>query len=104
MLVLKDERSNLDIKTRQCVYIGYGRDDLGHKFYDPVAKKLVRIHHMVFFKAHTIKDIEMVENVNYQSPDYVVDPDPVPMTRATNPIVNGDRNYLHDDSQSQNDK
>ncbi|KAL6315899.1 hypothetical protein AAG906_013243 [Vitis piasezkii] len=30
----KDERSKLDAKTRPCVFIGYGRDELGSEFYD----------------------------------------------------------------------
>ncbi|KAL6328283.1 hypothetical protein AAG906_034426 [Vitis piasezkii] len=34
----KDERSKLDAKTRPCVFIGYGRDELGYVFYDPVRK------------------------------------------------------------------
>ena len=38
----KDERSKLDAKTRQCVFIGYGQDDFGYKLYDPVEKKIVR--------------------------------------------------------------
>ena len=32
----KDERSKLDVKTRQCVFIGYGQDEFGYRFYDPV--------------------------------------------------------------------
>ena len=42
MHIPKDERSNLDAKTRPCVFIGYGQDELGYRFYDPVQKKLVR--------------------------------------------------------------
>ena len=32
----KDERSKLDAKTRPCVFIGYGPDELGYRFYDLV--------------------------------------------------------------------
>ncbi|RDX77794.1 hypothetical protein CR513_42027, partial [Mucuna pruriens] len=40
MHVPKDERSKLDMKTRQCIFIGYGHDEYGYKMYDPVEKKL----------------------------------------------------------------
>ncbi|RDX90437.1 hypothetical protein CR513_27693, partial [Mucuna pruriens] len=38
--VPKDERSKLDMKTRQCIFIGYGHDEYGYRMYDPVEKKL----------------------------------------------------------------
>ena len=34
--IMKDERSKLDTKTRPCVLIGYGQDEFGYKFYDPM--------------------------------------------------------------------
>ncbi|RDY11768.1 hypothetical protein CR513_03516, partial [Mucuna pruriens] len=40
--VPKDERSNLDMKTRQCIFIGYGHDEYGYRMYDPFEKKLVK--------------------------------------------------------------
>ncbi|RDX68493.1 hypothetical protein CR513_52510, partial [Mucuna pruriens] len=40
--VPKDERSNLDMKTRQCIFIGYGHDEYGYRMYDPVEKKLIK--------------------------------------------------------------
>lgn len=36
--VPKDKRSKLDIKTKQCIFIGYGQDWFGYYFYDPVDK------------------------------------------------------------------
>jgi len=38
----RDERSKMDAKTRQCIFISYGEDEFGYRFYDPVEKKLVR--------------------------------------------------------------
>ena len=32
----KDKRFKLDVKTRQCVFIGYGQDEFGYRFYDPL--------------------------------------------------------------------
>nr|GEV77480.1 retrovirus-related Pol polyprotein from transposon TNT 1-94 [Tanacetum cinerariifolium] len=36
-----DERSKLDVKTKPCVFLGYGQDEFGYRLYDPVHKKLV---------------------------------------------------------------
>ncbi|RDX90136.1 hypothetical protein CR513_28032, partial [Mucuna pruriens] len=44
--VPKDERSKLDMKTRQCIFIGYDYDEYGYRLYDSVEKKLVRSHHV----------------------------------------------------------
>ncbi|RDX66524.1 hypothetical protein CR513_54695, partial [Mucuna pruriens] len=38
--VPKDETSKLDIKTRQCTFIGYDHDEYGYRMYDPIEKKL----------------------------------------------------------------
>ena len=32
----KDERSKVDVKTQQCIFVGYGQDQFGYRFYDPV--------------------------------------------------------------------
>ncbi|RDX95980.1 hypothetical protein CR513_21418, partial [Mucuna pruriens] len=56
--VLKDERSKLDMKTRQCIFIGYGHDEYGYKMYDPVEKKLVRSRDAQFMEDETIEDID----------------------------------------------
>ena len=36
--VPKDERSKLDAKTSQCIFIGYGLDEFGYRLYDPIEK------------------------------------------------------------------
>ncbi|KAG6416041.1 hypothetical protein SASPL_123463 [Salvia splendens] len=38
----KVERSNLDVKTRQSIFIGYDQDEFGYRLYDPVKRKLMR--------------------------------------------------------------
>ncbi|CAL5342497.1 unnamed protein product [Camellia sinensis] len=58
----KDERSKLDMKTRQCIFLGYGLDEFGYRLYDPVNKKLVRSQDVVFIEDQTIQDIEKAEN------------------------------------------
>ncbi|KAH0685640.1 hypothetical protein KY284_016193 [Solanum tuberosum] len=80
--VPKDERSKLDIKTRQCIFVGYGQDEFGYHFYDPLEKKLVRSRDVVFFEDHTIEDLEKDEKVDSESSESLVDVDQVPLTIA----------------------
>ena len=54
----KDERSKLDSKTRECIFVGYGEDQFGYRFYDPIEKKLVRSRDVVFAEEQFISDIE----------------------------------------------
>ena len=51
----KDERSKLDAKTRQCIFIGYGLDEFGYRLYDPIEKKLVRRRDIIFMENQTIE-------------------------------------------------
>ncbi|RVW83457.1 Retrovirus-related Pol polyprotein from transposon TNT 1-94 [Vitis vinifera] len=68
----KDERSKLDAKTRPCVFIGYGQDELGYRFYDSVQKKLVEDeahddqHDMGDVETPT--QVEVDDDVHEQSP------------------------------------
>jgi len=39
--VPKDERPKLDAKTKECIYLGSPRDELGFKLWDPATKKMV---------------------------------------------------------------
>ncbi|KAK8936121.1 hypothetical protein KSP39_PZI013254 [Platanthera zijinensis] len=57
--VPRDERSKLDSKTRQCIFLGYGYSgEFGYRFFDPVEKKLVRSRDAVFCEDQTIGDPE----------------------------------------------
>lgn len=91
----KDERSKLDVKTRQCVFIGYGQDEFGYRFYDPVQKKLVRSRDVVFIEDQTIQDIEKIDKTVPQYSDDLIDLDPVPLTHV--PTQVGDE--VQDDQQ-----
>ncbi|KAH0716574.1 hypothetical protein KY290_012732 [Solanum tuberosum] len=77
--VPKDERSKLDIKTKQCIFIGYGQDEFRYQFYDPVDKKLIRSRDVVFFEDQTIEDIDKVEKPDSQIDESLIDVDPVPI-------------------------
>lgn len=52
----KDERSKLDAKARQCIFIDYGLDEFSYRLYDLVEKKPVRICDIIFMEYQTIKD------------------------------------------------
>ena len=81
--VPKDERSKLDIKTKQCIFIGYGQDEFGYRFYDPVDKKLIRSRDAVFFEYQTIEDIDKTEKKDSQNKESLVDVDPFPIVDAS---------------------
>jgi hypothetical protein len=60
----QDERSKLDSKTRECIFLAYGGDQFGYKLYDPMERKVVRRRDVVFVEDQTIVDIvEIKEKV-----------------------------------------
>nr|KYP54197.1 Retrovirus-related Pol polyprotein from transposon TNT 1-94 [Cajanus cajan] len=73
----RDERSKLDAKTRQCILIGYGEDEFGYRFYDPVEKKLVRSRDVQFMEDQTIEDIDKVEKTTPEKDRNLTDIDPM---------------------------
>ncbi|GAA0166738.1 hypothetical protein LIER_21826 [Lithospermum erythrorhizon] len=58
---LKDERSKLDEKSKKRVFVGYGLDEFGYRFFDPVQRKFIRSCDIVFMEDYTIEDIDKVE-------------------------------------------
>ncbi|KAK2457000.1 hypothetical protein QL285_004317 [Trifolium repens] len=56
--VPKDERAKLDAKTKECIYLGSPRDELGFRLYDPANKKIVRSRDVVFYEDQTTHDIQ----------------------------------------------
>ena len=48
--VPKDDRSKLDVKTRQCIFIGYGLDEFCYRLYDPIEKKLLQSCDTIFIE------------------------------------------------------
>ena len=77
--VPKDERPKLDVKTKQCIFIGYGKDEFGYCFYDPIDKKLIRSCDVVFFEDQTIEDIDKTEKLDSYTDESLVDVDPIPI-------------------------
>ncbi|RVW22327.1 Retrovirus-related Pol polyprotein from transposon TNT 1-94 [Vitis vinifera] len=91
-----DERSKLDAKTRPCVFIGYGQDELGYRFYDPVQKKLVRSRDVVFMEDHTIQDIEKTNPMESQHSGDLIDLDPAPLTNLPTQVEDEAHDDQHD--------
>ena len=77
MHVPEDERSKLDVKTKQCIVIGYGQYKFGYCFYDPIDKKLIRSRDIVFFKDQTIEDIDKTEKLDSHIDESLVGVDPI---------------------------
>ena len=73
----KDERSKLDVKTKQCIFIGYGQDEFEYRFYDPIDKKLIRSRDVVFFEDQTIEYIDKTEKLDSHTDERLVDVDPI---------------------------
>jgi len=46
--ILRDDKSKLDGKSKQWIFLGYGRDDFGYKFWDLIDKKIVRSRDVIF--------------------------------------------------------
>ncbi|VFQ58429.1 unnamed protein product [Cuscuta campestris] len=74
--VPKNERSKLDAKTRQCIFLGYGGDEFGYRLYDPVEKKLVRSRDVVFMENQTIEDIDKARRANPTDSYELIDVEP----------------------------
>ncbi|KAL3835280.1 hypothetical protein ACJIZ3_003671 [Penstemon smallii] len=95
--VPKDERSKLDAKTRQCIFIGYGNDEFGYRFYDPVEKKLVRSRDVIFMEDQTIEDIEKANCQLPQESDELISPKPVPLSYVPDDQQVDEEVDAHDD-------
>ena len=56
--VPRDERSKLDNKTKQCIFLGYSNEELGYRLWDPTTKKIIKSRDVVFFEDQTIEDLD----------------------------------------------
>ena len=59
----RDERSKLDGKSKQCIFIGYGHEDFGYILWDPMKKKIIRSQDVIFLEDQTIEDFEKTEKL-----------------------------------------
>lgn len=107
----KDERSKLDSKTRECVFIRYGLDDLGYRFHDPVNKKLIRSRDPVFLEDQIVHDIEKGQNLEPISRSDLVDLNHIPLAHVPIEVeetVEGEtstsrESHIHDDGDHDHD-
>jgi len=101
--VPKDERSKLDKKTRQCIFIGYGEDEFGYRFYDPVEKKLVRSRDVQFMEDQTIEDIDKVKKTTPEKDSNLTDGNPMrlPTHNLENVETEAQDNEQHGDVDDQ---
>jgi len=97
--VQKNERSKLDAKTRQCIFIGYVLDECGYKFFDPVERKSIRSRDVKFIEDQTIEDIDKIKKTTSKIDNRLSNVDPVRMPlRDLDTIENNVQNdEQHDD-------
>ncbi|RDY04253.1 hypothetical protein CR513_12058, partial [Mucuna pruriens] len=101
MHIPKDERPKLDMKTRECIFIGYGHDDYGYRMYDPVEKKLVRSHDVQFLEDQIVEDIDKVKKSTPEKDNNLSKIDPVwmpinDMDTTDNNVQNGEQHNCSD--------
>ena len=56
--VPRDERSKLDSKIKQCIFLGFEDDEFGYRLWNTKEKKIVRSRDVIFFEDQTIEDFE----------------------------------------------
>jgi hypothetical protein len=74
-IYLKIKRSTLDVKSKPCIFVGYGHDKFGSRCYDPIVKKLIHNRDVIFFEDQTIEDICKVKKSNSSIDDHLIDLD-----------------------------
>ncbi|RDX95283.1 hypothetical protein CR513_22221, partial [Mucuna pruriens] len=99
--VLKDERSKLDMKTRQCIFIGYGHNEYGYRMYDPVEKELVKSHDVQFMEDQTIENINKIKKFTLEKDNSLFEIDLVRMSIhdldiVDNNVKNGEQHNYGD--------
>ena len=73
------ERSKLDAKSNKCVFVGYGGDEFGYRFWDYENRKIIRSRDVIFNEKVMYKDRSIAES---SSSCHAPDPGP---TRLANP-------------------
>lgn len=54
-------------KAMECIFIRYGNDKFGYKFWDSKNKKVIQNSTMVFLEYQTIKDLRKDKAIRYKS-------------------------------------
>ena len=69
--VPRDERSKLDSKTKQCIFLGYSNEEFGYRLWDPTTKKIIRNRDVILFEDQTIEDLDQVKKLKPFSEEQV---------------------------------
>jgi hypothetical protein len=64
-----EERSKLNPKSRQCVFLGYRKGVKGYKFWDPTANKAVISRDEVFDENSMLKTMKSTQDKEQQVPE-----------------------------------
>ncbi|KAL8157159.1 hypothetical protein AgCh_002026 [Apium graveolens] len=59
---IPEEEDKLDPKAKKCIFIGYGSDDMGYRFWDELTKKVVRSRDVTFNENAVYKDNLVVDS------------------------------------------
>ena len=57
-----NEKSKLDAKSNKCVFVGYGDDEFGYRFWDYENRKIIRSRDVIFNENVMYKDRSIVES------------------------------------------
>ncbi|KAE8711123.1 hypothetical protein F3Y22_tig00110303pilonHSYRG00264 [Hibiscus syriacus] len=61
------ERSKLDAKSKKCVFVGYGGDEFGYRFWDYENRKIIRSRDVIFNENVIYKDRSTAESSNTEA-------------------------------------
>ena len=81
--ILRDERTKLDGKFKECIFLGYPHEEFGYRLWDPIDKKIIRSRDVIFFEDQTIDDIKKKVEIK-QTEEYPVNLEPVPLPVSQN--------------------
>lgn len=67
----KDEKSKLDKRFKNYVFVGYGHGDFGYKLLNLVDRKIIRSYDVISFEDQTIEDSGKIEKSKSDARSYI---------------------------------
>ncbi|URE13498.1 Retrotransposon protein [Musa troglodytarum] len=86
-----NERSKLDGKTKECIFLGYSHDQFGYRLWDPEKQNVFRSRDVIFFEDQTLEDLKKKAPAK-TSAEGLEDYDP-----AIPPVYQGDGGDVQED-------
>lgn len=80
----RDERSKLDVKSKECIFLGYGDENFGYRLYNLVDKKVIRSRDVVFLEDQIFEEKDKATEKPKPSSDMPDSPDPVTVQEKSN--------------------